>query len=70
MTPFHSTYLGGSGPGAWHERGRTIWVNDTLKVIVGGVTDSNDFPILGTPLQTIYGGGQDGILFGFELVEQ
>jgi hypothetical protein len=67
---FYSTYLGGSGPGSWHERGRTVWVNDTLKVIVGGVTDSSDFPILGTPLQMNYGGGQDGILFGLELVEQ
>ena len=67
---FYSTYLGGTGPGAWHERGRSVWVNDSLKVIVGGVTDSSDFPILGTPLQMNYGGGQDGILFGLELVSQ
>jgi hypothetical protein len=67
---FYSSYLGGSGPGAWHERGRTIWVNNTQKVIVGGVTDSNDFPILGTTLQMSYAGGQDGILFGLALVGQ
>jgi PKD repeat protein len=49
----YSTYLGGSG----YDWASGMAVDATGSAHVTGVTASNDFPIAGTPVQGVYGGG-------------
>ena len=61
-TPLAVTYLGGSSVDALTEEALDVAIDSTTgEVIVAGVTDSADFPIVGG-YQSVYGGSQDGFV--------
>ena len=54
----YSTYIGGSGD----DRGHAISLDGSGNAVVSGITNSSDFALAGTPLQSSYSGSWDAFV--------
>jgi hypothetical protein len=62
----YSTYLGGSGStGGFGDRGRALVLDSAGDIIIGGDTNSPDFPITPGAYQSAYKGGVDAFVAKF-----
>ena len=64
---YYSTYLGGSGTIKWGERGRSIWINNQSRLVIGGATDSSDFPVTQKAIQSHAQDDVDGFFSEFKI---
>lgn len=68
-TLVYSSYFGGTASSTHGERGRSVWQAGPNSFLIGGATDSSDFPFSPGTYQTRYGGGGSDAFFAkFKLV--
>lgn len=66
----YSTYIGGSGSGLYGDRGRGLTLTSAGDVILGGDTDSQDFPVTSGSFDTSFGGGTSDSFVDVERLSQ